>query len=993
MKIMLLHRHKIIPAIIFLVILCLRGVGVSEIYGQVYVGGTITENTTWEKSKSPYIVIENIYIPQNITLTVEAGVTVLVRENRLIKVEGDLIARGTQQDSIFFQNESGTWYGLSLNNVHTITDDGYNYLSGTYLSHVSIKNTFYAVTLENNSSILIDSSSFYQSSYGLYMYYTNNNLLRANKFIDCDFAIYSASNFSSSYNRFLNNKIINSKHVGIFFNNSSGQSLYNTFLGNEISGNFIGIHFGNPGPHENSHSVIRQNKIINNIYGVRIYKDSTDFDYNRISSNLFGIELNNARFCNIQYNVISNNRLWALSFMGESSFNKIIYNTIKDNVRGMRFVESNDAKSQFNSVMYNSLIHNSDSVVFISSSPQSVFHYNNIYDNGDSSTFINATSDTVHAEFNYWGTGDTTEINRIIFDIYDDAASEIVIYKPFETSANTDTPINAPKEVYKKLEGDMVVVDWARNSEADLAGYKVYYGNGLEQIIDSGNDTLVIIPGINLIDTVAVTAYDTQADGNDDLYEGHESDFTYAQIIPFAGKDTTICAGQQLYLGESTAFNYTKLLWFTTGDGVFSDPAILHPHYSPGVNDLLNGSVTLTIAIKGDGFDLKDDIILFFRPLPYVFAGNDTTLVINSVIKFNEAQAENISSLKWETSGDGFFDDPADLLTIYHPGINDSINGTASLLLLGQSVCGNVMDTVTLRFIPVFNISGRVISGTGIMPDARISLINTTGTAIKAVNEVISAPSGVFTFNYLPAGTYSLKAYPPQSGEDEFLPVYFYNELLWQNADNIQLHENTFDVDLYLPGFLPLPSAGVCRLRGICKIEPDEDLCSDVDVFLYDRSLEHILNWQTVSEEGTFFFDNLPYGNYVIMAQKIGYSGIPSEVFTLTEQHPEASELEIRLTSDKKLIFKNIPAVQTEQWTLSPNPTQGIIHLTTGMEINENSIRLFNADGSTPDPANIRFQRNGTIYTFDLSNLPTGFYILKFRSGDTGYYSKILIQR
>lgn len=990
---MLLQRHKTILMIIIPVILFISGIGVADTHAQVYVGGTITESTTWEKSKSPYIVIENIRIPQNISLTIEAGVTVIVRENRLIKVEGDIIARGTQQDSIYFQNESGIWYGLSLNNVHTITDDGNNYLSGTCLSHVSIKNTYYAVTLENNSSILIDSSSFYQSSYGLYMYYTNNNLLRANQFIDCDFAICSASNYSSSFNRFLNNKIINSKHVGIFFNNSSGQSLYNTFLGNEISGNFIGIHLGNPGPHENSHSVIRQNKITNNIYGVRIYKDSTDFDYNRVSSNLFGIELNNARFCNIQYNIISDNRLWAVSFMGESSYNNIIKNTIKENVRGMRFVESNDSKSQFNTVLYNSLIHNSDSVVFNSSSSQLVFHYNNIYDNGDSCTFINATSDTVHAEFNYWGTDDTTAINRIIFDIYDDAAQEIVLYKPFETNANTDTPINPPKEVYKKMDGDMVFVNWARNSEADLAGYKVYYGNGLEQIINSGNDTLVIIPGINLIDTVAVTAYDTQADGNDDVFEGHESDFTYAQIIPFAGKDTTICVGQQLYLGEATAFNYTKLLWFTTGDGVFSDAAILHPYYSPGVNDLLIGSVTLTIAIKGDGFDLKDDITLNFRPLPYIFAGNDTTLFINSVIQFNDAQAKNVSSLKWETSGDGFFDTNTDLFSVYHPGINDSINGIAELVLHGHSECGDVLDTVRVSFIPVFNISGRVISDRGLISEARISLINTAEADIKAVKEVISEQAGTFTFNYLPAGTYSLKAYPAQYSRDEFLPVYFYNELLWQNANNIQLHENTYDVDIYLPAFQPLPPAGICRLRGICKIEPDGGLCSDVDVFLYDRNLQHILNWQTVSEDGSFFFDNMPYGRYVIMAQKIGYSGIPSEVLSLTEQNPDASELEIWLTSDKKLFFKNIPSGQTHQVSLSPNPTQGIINLTTETDINERSVILYNSVGCKQDPAKIIFQRNETGYLFDFSYLATGFYLLKFSIGNTEYSSKILIQR
>ena len=990
---MLLLLHKTIFRILCLAIVCFAGFGLCQSYAQVYVGGTITENTIWEKSKSPYIVFENIQVPQDITLTVEAGVTVLVQENKLLRIEGDLIARGTSQDSIYFNSENGTWFGINLNNVHTVTDDGYNYLSGTYLSHVSIRNTFYAITLENNSSVLIDSCSFYRSSYGLYMYYTNFNLIRSNKFVDCDFAIYSASNYSSSYNRFLNNKILNSKHVAIFFNNSNGESRYNSFLGNELSGNFIGIHYGNTGPHENSNSVFSYNKISGNIYGVRIYKDSTEFEYNQVSSNLFGIELNNARFCSMRYNVVNNNRLWAVSFTGESSYNHFDHNTVRDNVRGIRFTTFGESGSQYNAITYNSFFRNSDSVVYISSSPQLYFHYNSIYDNGDSCTFINATYDTVHAEYNYWGTEDTTAINRIIFDVYDDNSSEIVLYKPFESIADNDAPISPPKDVFKKIEGDQVLVYWKANKEQDLAGYKVYFGSGLSQTINTGTDTALILPGINLIDTIAVTAFDNQADGYYDWFEGHESDFTYALIIPFAGKDTTICANEQLYLEDATAFNYHTLIWSTSGDGSFSNASALHPYYVPGVNDLLSGSATLTIAIKGDGFDFHDELIVNFRQLPAAFAGNDTLLYINSLIQFNLAVTSNVSSLYWETTGDGTFDDSASLYSIYHPGINDSISGNVSLILHGQSRCGNVTDTVNIRFIPVFNISGRVMTKNGILTDARITLSNTAGTAIKAISEEYSSPLGTYCFNYLPAGNYYLKAYPPEENKFDFVPVYFFNEILWQNAASVQLHENTYDVDLFMPEYSSLPAAGICRLRGLCRIEPDEEVCSNVDVFLYDRSLQHIVGWQTVSEDGSFLFENLPYGNYVIMAQKTGFSGIPSEVFSLTAEDPDASGLEIWLTSDKKLSFKNIPAADEAEFSLYPNPTSGIIHLTTKLTADESSFRLFGSDGSAVSKEKFRIEAGEKGYFLDFTQLASGIYILKFKKDQISFVRKILITR
>jgi hypothetical protein len=64
------------------------------------------------------------------------------------------------------------------------------------------------------------------------------------------------------------------------------------------------------------------------------------------------------------------------------------------------------------------------------------------------------------------------------------------------------------------------------------------------------------------------------------------------------GPDDTICAGQ-LYLLTATASGYDSLKWTTTGDGRYSNDTLLQPAYTPGNEDIVNGSVKLKLTGYG----------------------------------------------------------------------------------------------------------------------------------------------------------------------------------------------------------------------------------------------------------------------------------------------------------------------------------------------------------------------------------------------------------
>ena len=75
----------------------------------------------------------------------------------------------------------------------------------------------------------------------------------------------------------------------------------------------------------------------------------------------------------------------------------------------------------------------------------------------------------------------------------------------------------------------------------------------------------------------------------------------YEQPLAFAGMPAFMCGHSTVSLGEATAGNYSTLLWTSSGDGKFSNQSILNPVYTLGLNDYLEGTVTLTLTAEGLG--------------------------------------------------------------------------------------------------------------------------------------------------------------------------------------------------------------------------------------------------------------------------------------------------------------------------------------------------------------------------------------------------------
>jgi hypothetical protein len=137
--------------------------------------------------------------------------------------------------------------------------------------------------------------------------------------------------------------------------------------------------------------------------------------------------------------------------------------------------------------------------------------------------------------FNWWNKNLTASIDSTVMDYSDDTALTKFNYQPFLTSPDTTAPETPPTGVTKTdLGGGNIQLTWNPNPDADLAGYKVYWGNptgySFSNAVDVGNVTSYILNGPSISDSIAVTAYDHEAANNNDQCECHESWFTTAAI-------------------------------------------------------------------------------------------------------------------------------------------------------------------------------------------------------------------------------------------------------------------------------------------------------------------------------------------------------------------------------------------------------------------------------------------------------------------------------
>lgn len=181
-----------------------------------------------------------------------------------------------------------------------------------------------------------------------------------------------------------------------------------------------------------------------------------------------------------------------------------------------------------------------------------------------------------------------------------------------------------------------------------------------------------------------------------------------------AGFDFSVCEGDDAQL-TGTAENYSELLWTTQGDGVFDDATIVNPVYTPGAEDITNGSVGLCLTATGNEA-CEQETAIACMVLSIIegstISGLDTERIldcsdydlVNHVFLPLELfpVIENADAVLWTTTGDGYFDDETMGNAVYHLGSSDVWSGGFTLCLeITQGLCSSSAEACINIIVPI----------------------------------------------------------------------------------------------------------------------------------------------------------------------------------------------------------------------------------------------------------------------------------------------------
>ncbi len=166
-----------------------------------------------------------------------------------------------------------------------------------------------------------------------------------------------------------------------------------------------------------------------------------------------------------------------------------------------------------------------------------------------------------------------------------------------------------------------------------------------------------------------------------------------------AGDDQTICESSICQL-DGSAYNSSTIEWSTSGDGVFSDINDPEATYTPGTQDIANGSVVITLTaypIPPATSTSTDDMILSIEQEPVADAGSAGETCQGVPFTVSGATASNYSSLLWTTDGTGTLSNAATLTPTYTPGDGETGQVTLTLTAQGLSDCPETTSQMTLN--------------------------------------------------------------------------------------------------------------------------------------------------------------------------------------------------------------------------------------------------------------------------------------------------------
>jgi hypothetical protein len=157
---------------------------------------------------------------------------------------------------------------------------------------------------------------------------------------------------------------------------------------------------------------------------------------------------------------------------------------------------------------------------------------------------------------------------------------------------------------------------------------------------------------------------------------------------------------------------------------------------------------------------------------------------------------------------------------------------------------------------------------------------------------------------------------------------------------------------------------------------------NDVEIVLMDAD-NNPLTYLRSDEQGSFIFDGLAYGTYVIHAEITGIHTIEAQV-TLSADQPQAN-VEVRVSGGEAYVVFGVPEQNISLDKVSeiyPNPVNDNpkLDITVNKPVNL-EISIFGQTGQLMDVRGLSLDAGTHNIILDAGTLPAGLYLVRIATG------------
>jgi PKD repeat protein len=304
---------------------------------------------------------------------------------------------------------------------------------------------------------------------------------------------------------------------------------------------------------------------------------------------------------------------------------------------------------------------------------------------------------------------------------------------------------------------------------------------------------------------------------------------------------------------------------------------------------------------------------------------------------------------------------------------------------------------------PTASINGNVYAGESLLPEGIAVLFEVNGENYDAIDYVL-IEDGHYRFDSLPKDKlYQTHLIPYfDVGEiyfPKYSPVYSDNSVYWQDADFINLYEDTvYDSHLYTYDEIFLDNG---MISGSVKYLFEEAYEQEIYgrnwfetltindgfaanmVVLLKTSFKEVIDFRLTDGNGYFEFNNLEYGSYYLSVEKPGFES-DEILITISESEPQI------VNSDFSIQQTTITPIESETVVSSdfiyPNPAKDVINV--NITEPETRIDIYNIEGKLV----FSESANYTPLAIPLADMVPGMYIVQVSSAYSCKRVKITIE-